>query len=248
MRQILQSVRNRSFVALLGYGLSVGIAGGLGAALYLYNTSFFFAFSGPQIATTGLGVMLAPALALWAAPYFGRRYGKKKGAIGNILAFLLVFPIPYVLLLMGWWPALGSWLSLIIYSVFVVAQTAFIIVGNILLDSMMADVVEDSQVDTARRSEGLFFAARAFAMKAVSAGGIFGAGIVVFAGRLRWHHRRRAGHERDAAPPRPVLHAAGLRVVFRRPLPAFALSHRSHQPRGQSGRAGAAGGGCRGER
>ena len=80
---------------------------------------------------------------------------------------------------MGWWPALGSWLSLFIYSVFVVAQTAFIIVGNILLDSMMADVVEDSQVDTARRSEGLFFAARTFAMKAVSAGGIFGAGIVV---------------------------------------------------------------------
>ena len=52
MRQMLQSVRNRSFVALLGYGLSVGVAGGLGAALYLYNTSFFFAFSGPQIATT----------------------------------------------------------------------------------------------------------------------------------------------------------------------------------------------------
>jgi Na+/melibiose symporter-like transporter len=49
----------------------------------------------------------------------------------------------------------------------------------VLLDSMMADVVEDSEVVTERRSEGLFFAARGFAGKAISAGGIVGAGIIV---------------------------------------------------------------------
>ena len=43
----------------------------------------------------------------------------------------------------------------------------------------MADVVEDSEVVTERRSEGLFFAARGFAGKAISAGGIVGAGIIV---------------------------------------------------------------------
>ena len=44
---------------------------------------------------------------------------------------------------------------------------------------MMADVVEDSEVVTERRSEGLFFAARGFAGKAISAGGIVGAGVIV---------------------------------------------------------------------
>ena len=53
------------------------------------------------------------------------------------------------------------------------------IIGGVLLDSMMADVVEDSEVVTERRSEGLFFAARGFAGKAISAGGIVGAGIIV---------------------------------------------------------------------
>ena len=52
-------------------------------------------------------------------------------------------------------------------------------IGGVLLDSMMADVVEDSEVDTSRRSEGLFYAARGFAAKAISAGGILGAGAVV---------------------------------------------------------------------
>ena len=44
---------------------------------------------------------------------------------------------------------------------------------------MMADVVEDSEVSTARRSEGLFYAARGFSLKAVSAGGIIGAGTII---------------------------------------------------------------------
>ena len=48
-----------------------------------------------------------------------------------------------------------------------------------MLDSMMADVVEESEVDTSRRSEGLFYATRSFAAKAMSAGGIFLAGIIV---------------------------------------------------------------------
>ena len=48
-----------------------------------------------------------------------------------------------------------------------------------MLDSMMADIVEDSEVKTSRRSEGLFYAARSFAGKFVSAFGIVLAGSIV---------------------------------------------------------------------
>jgi Na+/melibiose symporter-like transporter len=48
-----------------------------------------------------------------------------------------------------------------------------------MLDSMMADVVEDSEIHTDRRSEGLFFATRSFGAKAISAGGIFSAGFIL---------------------------------------------------------------------
>ena len=179
IRQIFQSLRNRNFAALFAYGLAAGVAAGLGTALYLYNTTYFFGFSGRQIAVTGLGILVSPLIGYWATPHFGGRYGKRNAAIGAILFNLLLFPIPYVLFLAGWWPPLGSWASLYLYSAFIVVEVVCMIVGNVLLDSMMADIVEESEVHTSRRSEGLFFAARGFAMKAISAGGIIGAGTIV---------------------------------------------------------------------
>ena len=177
--QIFQSIKNRNFAALFFYGLAVGIASGLGMALYLYNTTYFFGFSGQQIAFTGLGIMVSPAIAYWAAPYFGRKYGKKQAAIGAILINISLYPIPYILLLSGFWPEIGSWLGLYFYTAFVISEVVCSIIGGVLLDSMMADVVEDSEVITSRRSEGLFYAARGFAGKAISAGGIIGAGTII---------------------------------------------------------------------
>ncbi len=179
IRQIFQSLGNRNFAALFFYGLVAGIGAGLSAALYLYNTTYFFGFSGEQIAAVGVAVLVAPAIAYWAAPFLGGRFGKRRGAIVGILITVCLYPVPFVLLLLGWWPALGSWPSLSIFAAFTTLEVGCVIVGGVLLDSMMADVVEDSEIATNRRSEGLFYAARAFAAKAVSAGGILGAGAIV---------------------------------------------------------------------
>jgi len=105
--------------------------------------------------------------------------GKKQTAITALVGAICLYPIPYVLTLAGYWPESGGWMSLIIYSVFVASEVVGFIIGGVMLDSMMADVVEDSQVKTSRRSEGLFYAARSFAAKAVSALGIVLAGSIV---------------------------------------------------------------------
>lgn len=177
--QIFESLRNRNFFVLFTYSLLVGIAAGLGTALYLYNVTFFYGFSGTQIACTGVGVLLAPLIAYRIIPTISARFGKRKVAIGGILLNISLYPIPYILALSGYWPELGSWLSLFIYSLFVVLEVMFVIIGSVMLDSMMADVVEESEVQTARRSEGLFYAARTFAGKMVSAGGIVFAGFII---------------------------------------------------------------------
>jgi Na+/melibiose symporter-like transporter len=57
--------------------------------------------------------------------------------------------------------------------------TAFGIVSSTMLSSMIADVVEASELKTGRRSEGLFFAASAFVGKAVSGFGILAAATIV---------------------------------------------------------------------
>lgn len=179
VKQIGQSVKNANFFWLFVYSLIVGAAGGMSTALYLYNVTYFFEFTGPQIAITGIFVFASPAIAYFLAPALGQTLGKKRAAIAALFGAIFLYPIPYIATLSGFWPESGSWPSLIIYSLFVMTEVVGFIVGGVMLDSMMADVVEDSEVNTSRRSEGLFYAARSFANKAISALGIVLAGSIV---------------------------------------------------------------------
>jgi GPH family glycoside/pentoside/hexuronide:cation symporter len=54
-----------------------------------------------------------------------------------------------------------------------------IIMSGTLIAAMIADVVEDSEVTTGRRAEGLFFAANSFAQKAVNGLGVIVAGQIL---------------------------------------------------------------------
>ncbi len=61
-----------------------------------------------------------------------------------------------------------------------ILNTGFAITSNILISSMTADVVEDAELRTGRRSEGLFFAGTAFIAKAVSGVGIFASSMILW--------------------------------------------------------------------
>ena len=54
-----------------------------------------------------------------------------------------------------------------------------IIAASALVSAMIADVVEDSEIKTGRRSEGIFFAANSFAQKAVNGLGVVVAGQIL---------------------------------------------------------------------
>ena len=115
------------------------------------------------------------------APAIGLRFGKKAAAIVMQVARVVLYPIPYICVLTGVWPEFGSVASIAIYTGFIFTEVVFGIISAVMLDSMMADVVEDSETHTNRRSEGLFFATRSFAGKFVSASGIIFAGVIVSA-------------------------------------------------------------------
>ncbi|MGI9323067.1 MAG: MFS transporter, partial [Pseudomonadales bacterium] len=141
--QIGQSLRNGNFFSLFVYSLLVGAAAGMSTALYLYNVTYFFEFSGKQIAVTGLFVFVSPAISYFLAPTLGLALGKKRAAMAALAVAIILYPMPYLLSLAGLWPAIGSWASLICYSFFVMAEVVGFIVGGVMLDSMMADIVED---------------------------------------------------------------------------------------------------------
>lgn len=179
--QIFESLKNKNFAALFLYGLINGAAGGLSAALYIYNTRYFFGFSEKQIAVTGIAVFFAPLLTYMIVPSFSLLNHKKHAAIIALLILIILYPMPYLAYLVGFWPALGSWVAVYIFSAILIVEVSCIMTAGILMDSMMADVVEDSEVQTSRRSEGLFYSARGFGAKAISALGIIFAGLIVSA-------------------------------------------------------------------
>jgi len=74
--------------------------------------------------------------------------------------------------LAGVFPRNGDPLLVPLLASFTIIGTMFSIACSITISSMLADVVEDSQRVTGRRSEGLFFSSNAFVLKAVSGMGI----------------------------------------------------------------------------
>jgi Na+/melibiose symporter-like transporter len=96
----------------------------------------------------------------------------------GIIAFT-VAPAPVIFRLLGFMPDNGSPALFPIVLAAVMIETTLVITLSILTSSMMADLVEDSEIRTARRSEGVLFAAATFARKAVQGFGVLAASLVL---------------------------------------------------------------------
>jgi len=178
-QSIFQSIGNKNFQALFVYGITTGVSGGLSSSLTLYLMNYFFAFSSAQIAFSTTAFLISPVVACSMAPVVGSYLGKRKTAMICTALQVLFSPVPCLMVLLGCWPALGSWASLYAYSAHLVFMGLLFITTGVMTDSMMADVVEDGEVSTNQRSEGLYFAARGFAGKVISGGGVMFAGSIV---------------------------------------------------------------------
>ena len=75
-------------------------------------------------------------------------------------------------------PSFGSNGLLIMMSSYYFIEVSTGVAVTILVSSMVSDIVEDSELTTKKRSEGIFFSAQGFSAKAVSGIGIFLAGLV----------------------------------------------------------------------
>ena len=111
-------------------------------------------------------------VAVLLAPRVSRRLGKKHAAITIGIMSAVLAPLPFVLRILDLFPANGSSELLYCLIVYQLIEMSLMITTAILVDSMIADVVEQSQLRTGRRSEGVFFAARSFIRKSVSGVGV----------------------------------------------------------------------------
>ncbi|MBW2386833.1 MAG: MFS transporter, partial [Deltaproteobacteria bacterium] len=172
LREARETLTNRSFFSLFGFGIFAAMAGGLSAAMSIYLNTYFWELRAVQIGLLVPSGLLSAAVALFAAPYAARRFGKKRAAIGLSMLAAVIAPTPYLARFAGWMPDNGSTELLSILVVYNIIEVALIITSTTLVSAMMADVVEESELTTGRRSEGVFFAARSFVSKSLSGLGI----------------------------------------------------------------------------
>ncbi len=178
-KEIFETVSNKSFRALFLATLFGLVATGISATLNQYINTIFWGFDNEQIATITAAVYISAVLALIIAPLVGKTFGKKRGAITiGVLAFSIA-PLPVILRLLGLLPPNGSdELFTIIVSI-TIFDLALIIATQMLMGSMVADIVEDSQMQTGRRSEGIFFAGISFIRKLSQGAGVLTASAVL---------------------------------------------------------------------
>lgn len=179
-KEIFETLSNRSFISLFLASLMGAIATGLSAALAFYFYTYFWEFSSVQTGIITIGVFGSAVLGSLMAPFLSKRMGKKKGAIVIGLVAFIGAPLPVTLRLFGILPDNGD--PFIFWFVFIAGMidVGFIICYQILFASMIADLVEESELQTGRRSEGVFNASVTFIRKSVQGLGLMLASFLLY--------------------------------------------------------------------
>jgi Na+/melibiose symporter-like transporter len=178
-KEIFETVSNRSFVALFVAATFGGVATGLSTALAFYLASYFWGFSSLQIGIITIGVFASAVIGAVMAPIVTRKIGKKRGAMIIGLVAFIGSPLPVVLRLLSILPEGPT--PFVFWFVFLAGtiDVGLIICFQILTASMMADLVEQAELKTERRSEGIFVASVTFIRKMVTGLGVMTATLVL---------------------------------------------------------------------
>ena len=183
-QEVFETLASKSFLALFLAALFGAIATGVAATLSYYFSTFFWGFSTEQIGLISLSVVISAVLAFMISPAISQRLGKKRGAIIVGLLAFTVSPAPIFLRLMGLMPDNSDPMLFPLILMITVVDVALIITYQILSSAMIADLVEEAEIKTARRNEGVFFAAVTFVRKVTQGVGAAVAGVLLTASQF----------------------------------------------------------------
>lgn len=177
--EITESFHNRAFLIFLAAAAVVLISQGVTFSLSNYLYLYVWHFAQSAFAIYPFVLMASVVCSFFLVGPLTRRFEKPRTAAACAITGMLFWVTPFVLRYLGYWPEIGSdsstWL---VFMLFFLSNVASVIV-MITASSMIADVVEDSEMKTGRRTEGLFFAGFFFVQKCSTGLGIFLSGLII---------------------------------------------------------------------
>ena len=179
LAEMRKTLSNRAFLWLVFAALFGFVNQGISFSMTNYVISYVWLFEqSDKIAYTVMLFFTMIAAFILVAP-LSKWLGKKEATILAGAISLTFNSTLYALYYFQVFPGLPDRPNIALMFALVFVSNAFAIVLMVLSSSMMADVVEASQAETGRRSEGLFFAGYFFMQKCAIGGGIFIAGIIL---------------------------------------------------------------------
>ncbi|MEL0007519.1 MAG: MFS transporter [Luminiphilus sp.] len=229
--EVLETLRDKSFFALFISSIASSVATGLTAALTFLMLTYFWGFSSLEMFYWLALVLVSALLGFVMAPWASKRWGKKPAAIRLGIVAFTVQPLPVFFRLMGWMPENGDPALFPLLAVVNTLDLAFVIAMQAILFSMLADLVEHSEVRTGRRNEGVFYSALTFIRKTNQGIGTFIAGLMLSAVSFP------QGAAPEEVPVESVMQLGGLLIasqwllwaVMLAALAFYQLDRRQHQ-------------------
>ncbi len=178
-KQILSTFRNRNYVIILiGYFFFM-IASGIYDTLNVFINTYFWELPTDKIRWLGLiGAPAALAGAL-ASPILMRRFDRRPVMLASLTGVMVFAQLVVNLRLAGWMPENGDPLLLPYLLANAAGFTFSLGVGTVAIYSMIGDIIDENELVTGLRQEGLFYSARAFFAKASYSFGHFFAGLML---------------------------------------------------------------------
>jgi len=160
-------------------GVFGAMAAGIVSGLDMYVGVFFWRLSSRQLATFPVVYLVGVALAFLLAAPVSRKLGKRTAAIMMGMGGLLVGPLPVLAALVGAFPERGSAAFFPLLLAFCGVGVLLRVTTGILSVSMLTDVVEEHELRTHRRSEGLLTAGPTLIQKTLSGVGVLASGLIL---------------------------------------------------------------------
>jgi len=179
VREVASVFSNPALLVLMGANILGGSGLGITVALSNYFYLHLWALKPQMIGPLASGGLLASVIGVFLAPYLSRRFGKKQAMLGLLGFSVFAGLLPISGRLLGLMPPNGSNLLYGLLFGDVVLAAAVGLMALVILTSMVADVVEDQQVKTGVRSEGVLFAANGLVPKFTTGLGAFIAGSLI---------------------------------------------------------------------
>jgi glycoside/pentoside/hexuronide:cation symporter, GPH family len=177
--EVKETLSNKAFLWLIGAALFGLINQGVSFALSNYVLAYLWQLTQLEMLAYAVTLFVTVGIAFIIVAPLAERIGKKYTAMGCAALSLLFNTLMYLGWLLDLVPGGPDDPDSLYMFAFVTLSNSFAIAMMMATSSMLADVVEASQHETGRRSEGLFFAGYFFMQKCAIGIGTFIAGMIL---------------------------------------------------------------------